>query len=257
MSDAPVWTVGELARKAGVTVRTLHHYDRLGILTPSDYSEAGYRLYGQQALLQLQQILTLKALGLPLEDIHRILTEPGFELMHCLKQQKRALQERLKALQQAVKTLELVESHLTQDKPLQPEILFNMMEVIQMKQSQEWKGQFFTPEQQEAFRIRQAADPGEAERGTQGWIALYREVRQFVGQDPASPEVQAALPGWLARQQALIEAFTQGDPEMAKSLNKLYANLDQAPPQVKQWQEQWADVRTLMEQAQTAAGIKR
>lgn len=254
MPNATVWTVGELARRAGVTVRTLHHYDQLGILTPSDYTEAGYRLYGETALLQLQQILTLKSLGLPLEDIQRILAAPGFELKQALRQQKQALRARLRALAEAVETLELVESQLEQAKPLEPELLFKMMEVIQMKQSQEWTSQFYSEEQMQAFAERRAADPTEAERGTQAWNDLFADMRKFIGQDPASAAVQAELPGWEKRWKDLIGAFTRGDAGNAQSLNKLYAHIDQAPPQVRQWYDQWADVRELMEKAKAARG---
>ena len=254
MSIATTWTVGELARRAGVTVRTLHHYDHLGILTHLDYTEAGYRLYGEQALLQLQQILTLKALGLPLEEIRRVLTGPGFELRHCLRKQKDALQARLLELQQAVETLEMVDAQLAVDQVPEPGLLFKMMEVIQMKQSQEWMNQFYTPEQLEAFKQRQAADPGEAERGTQAWMQLFDEIRAHIGQDPAGAEVQALLPGWQQRWQDLIAGFTGGDPGVASGLKQLYANVEQAPPQFRQWFEQWADVREFMEKAKQAAG---
>lgn len=254
MSMATVWTVGELARKAGVTVRTLHHYDQLGLLSPSDYTEAGYRLYGEQALLQLQQILTLKALGLPLEDIHRILADPHFELRHCLQQQKQALQARLKELQQAVETLEAVESQLAADRAPDPDLLFKLMEVIQMKQSQEWMNQFYTPEQMEAFKARQEANPDEARQGTQAWTDLFAEIRAQMDKDPASAEIQALLPEWQARWDGLIGAFTGGDPGVAKSLNKLYENVESAPAQFRQWHEQWADVRDFMAKAKAAAG---
>lgn len=252
MPKATVWTVGELARKAGVTVRTLHHYDQLGILTPSDYTAAGYRLYGEAALLQLQQILTLKALGLPLEDIQRVLADPGFELRQALRQQKLALQARLRALQEAVETLEQVESQLEQAQPLEPELLFKMMEVIQMKQSQEWTSQFYTPEQLASLQARREADPDEASRGTQAWNELFTEIRQFLGQDPAGEAIQSRLPEWEARWNSLIQAFTRGDRGMHQSLGQVYAQIGQAPPAMRQWYQQWADVRELMDRAKAA-----
>ena len=72
-------TVHQLASLAGISVRTLHHYDHIGLLTPSARSAAGYRLYGTEDLLRLQQILLYRELDLPLEEIRRILDDPGFD----------------------------------------------------------------------------------------------------------------------------------------------------------------------------------
>ena len=67
------FTVGELAKLTGITVRTLHHYDQIGLVQPSDRSDAGYRLYGQADVLRLQQVLLYRELGLPLDQIAGVL----------------------------------------------------------------------------------------------------------------------------------------------------------------------------------------
>jgi DNA-binding transcriptional MerR regulator len=76
-----MYRVSDFAEKAGITVRTLHHYDRLGLLKPSGRTEAGYRLYGERDFVRLQQIVTLKFIGLPLRQIKDLLDgerlEPG------------------------------------------------------------------------------------------------------------------------------------------------------------------------------------
>ena len=68
----------EFARMAGVTVRTLHHYDRIGLLKPSSHTGAGYRLYRKQDLVRLQQIVTLKFIGFPLSQIKKLLNRNSF-----------------------------------------------------------------------------------------------------------------------------------------------------------------------------------
>ena len=73
------YTVSQVARMAGITIRTLHHYDQIGILKPADRTEAGYRLYGEPELLRLQQILFFKELELPLDEVCQILDDPGFD----------------------------------------------------------------------------------------------------------------------------------------------------------------------------------
>jgi len=70
----------EFAKLAGVTVRTLHHYDRIGLLKPSGYTDAGYRLYRQEDLIRLQQIVTLKFIGFSLPQIKNLLNSNSFDL---------------------------------------------------------------------------------------------------------------------------------------------------------------------------------
>ena len=80
-------TVKEVSRLSGVSVRTLHHYDRIGLLRPSGVSEAGYRLYDEDALLRLQHILLFKALEFPLREIKAMMDSPDFDQRQALEQQ--------------------------------------------------------------------------------------------------------------------------------------------------------------------------
>jgi MerR family transcriptional regulator, thiopeptide resistance regulator len=93
-----VRTVKEVAELAGVTVRTLHHYDEIGLLRPSRRSDAGYRLYDRADLQRLQQILLWRALGFGLADVERLLDEPGLDRPSALAAQRAALAERLEEL---------------------------------------------------------------------------------------------------------------------------------------------------------------
>lgn len=88
------YTVGEVARLSSVSVRTLHHYDEIGLLRPSRRSEAGYRLYGAEDLARLRQILGYRALELPLERIGQILADPDADVDEHLRRQHRLLRQR-------------------------------------------------------------------------------------------------------------------------------------------------------------------
>ncbi|PTL76992.1 MerR family transcriptional regulator [Vitiosangium sp. GDMCC 1.1324] len=106
-------TVSQVARLAGVSVRTLHHYDEIGLLRPSGRSEAGYRLYAQSDLQRLQQVLFFKELGFALEEIIRIVGDPAFDLRAALLMQRQLLTERatrvhalLKSVDAALESLE-------------------------------------------------------------------------------------------------------------------------------------------------------
>lgn len=102
------YSVGELARLAGVTVRTLHHYDAIGLLSPSGRSTAGYRRYSEADLERLHQILTYRELGFPLERIAEILADPGADPMEHLRRQHRLLRERLERLQKMINAIEFL-----------------------------------------------------------------------------------------------------------------------------------------------------
>ena len=80
-----MYRIGELASMTGVTVRTLHHYDNLGLLRPSGHSESGYRLYSQADLARLQQVMTLRYLGFPLERIRELLARPVMDMAVSLQ----------------------------------------------------------------------------------------------------------------------------------------------------------------------------
>src|SRR3954466_7891690 len=85
------FTVSQVARMAGLSVRALHHYDEIGLLRPSGRSEAGYRLYDQADLERLQQVMFFRALEVPLDEIARIMTDPEFDVGAALRMQRQLL----------------------------------------------------------------------------------------------------------------------------------------------------------------------
>jgi DNA-binding transcriptional MerR regulator len=87
-------TVGELARLSGITVRTLHHYDEIGLVVPGERSESGYRLYGEDEIARLQEVLLFRELGIGLGDIGRIIDEPAYRRDAALRRHKDLLLEK-------------------------------------------------------------------------------------------------------------------------------------------------------------------
>ncbi|QDK81712.1 MerR family transcriptional regulator [Spirosoma sp. KCTC 42546] len=100
------YSVNNLAKLAGVSVRTLHHYDRLGLLKPAIRTEANYRLYSEQELIRLQQILFYKELDFSLSEILAILENPGFNMITALESHKLALQARQYRLSTLLMTID-------------------------------------------------------------------------------------------------------------------------------------------------------
>lgn len=99
------YTVGEVARLAGVTNRTLHHYDEIGLLRPHDRSSAGYRLYDGEDLQRLQEILYFRELGLGLESIREAMDDPQHDRGAALRQQRSLMMERIARLELLVESL--------------------------------------------------------------------------------------------------------------------------------------------------------
>jgi DNA-binding transcriptional MerR regulator len=98
--------VGEVAALAGVTVRTLHHYDRIGLLTPSERTAAGYRRYTASDLDRLHRILVYRELGFPLEEVATLLDDPDADPAQHLRRQLRLLKDRLGRTQAMVEAVE-------------------------------------------------------------------------------------------------------------------------------------------------------
>ena len=100
------YTVKQLADLAGVSPRTLHYYDQIGLLRPEKVARNGYRCYDDLAMLRLQQILFFKELGFSLEQIREIMDQPGFNLQQALQLHKAGLQERLERLKRLIATVD-------------------------------------------------------------------------------------------------------------------------------------------------------
>lgn len=106
------YTVRQVAAFAGVSVRTLHLYDEIGLLKPANRTESRYRLYGEQELLRLQQILFYKELDFSLEEIGRILDSPDFDIVQALSQHKISLAAKRERLDTLLETIDKTINHI-------------------------------------------------------------------------------------------------------------------------------------------------
>ena len=119
------YSVKQLAKLAGVSVRTLHLYDEKGLLKPFVRTEAKYRYYGEKELLKLQQILFYKELDFSLQDIGDIMNDPDFDVINALESHKTALKARQNRLSTLLQTIDKTIFHLlNKDKMLQHEDLY-------------------------------------------------------------------------------------------------------------------------------------
>lgn len=119
------YTVSQLSRLAGVSVRTLHHYDHIGLLRPAVTGENGYRYYGMEEVLRLQQILLYRELGLPLSGIAKVLDAPGFDRVAALRSQRRHLLAEAERYRQLVATIDRTITLLAGEDVMDVSILYN------------------------------------------------------------------------------------------------------------------------------------
>lgn len=120
------YSVGQVSTLAGVTVRTLHHYDKAGLLSPSDRSPAGYRLYNEADLVRLQQILFYRELGFPLDEIAAIFKDPQVNPLERLRARQRELNEEIVRLQRLAEVAERAIEVQKTGVPLTPEERFEV-----------------------------------------------------------------------------------------------------------------------------------
>ncbi len=218
-----MYQANEFASVAGVTVRTLHHYDRIGLLKPSGYTSAGFRLYRKEDLVRLQQIVTLKFIGFSLSQIRDLLNRDSFELSTALTQQREIIIEKRGQLELAIKAIEKAQSLLATHSGPDWEAFKQIIEVINMQNNMDWTKKYYTEEAKEKIGERaRSISPEVIEQGQRDWATLIREVEAAVteGIDPKS-ERAAAL---AARWGELIRGFTGGNPEIQAGLNKMYAD---------------------------------
>jgi DNA-binding transcriptional MerR regulator len=207
--------VGELARRTGLTVRTLHHYDDVGLLPPSRRTEAGYRLYDRGDVERLARILLLRRLGLSLDEIRSSLDDPRLSLARTLEIQVGRLREEIEGSTRLLRRLEALSARVRGAEGAPAEDLMETLEMITMYEKH------FTAEQ-----LRQIEERGRevgAERIAeveQEWPKLIAEVRSAMerGVEPTSPEAQALAARWMG----LVEEFTGGDAGIARSVSNVY-----------------------------------
>jgi DNA-binding transcriptional MerR regulator len=214
------YTVSQLAKMAGVSVRTLHHYDQIGLLKPLARTEAGYRLYGQQELLRLQQILFFRELDVPLDEVRVILDDPGYDQVTALEQHRELLHKRMERLGRLLQTIDKTIKRLTEeDMALTDEELY----------------EGFTKEEIEEYKreVREKYDPAlvaESDRRVRAmskaeWKAIGAEgeavtsaLAALAGREPGDSEVQALI----ARHHAWIEHFYPCSAEIYRGLGQMY-----------------------------------
>jgi len=210
----------EFAKRAGVTVRALHHYDRLGLLKPSGRTHAGYRVYSDRDFARLEQIVALKFIGFPLFQIRDILRRKDTDLGAALQHQRQILAEKRDHLDRAVQAIERAEKVVSAGGEPDWEPFRKVIEVIQMQTRKDWMKKYYTEEQ--LASLRQRWSPEVQAEVEQGWAALAKDVEAAIARGE-SPDSETGCKLAECRQK-LLAMFTGGDPGIEASLRNLYAD---------------------------------
>jgi DNA-binding transcriptional MerR regulator len=212
--------VGELARRTGLTIRTLHHYDEIGLLKPSLHTDVGHRLYTAGDVARLQQVISLRQLGFSLEEIRDCLDRPGFSPLEVIGLHLARVREQIELQRKLCERLEAIAAHFRTAEEVSADEFLQAIAVMNMVKIED----YYTSEQLESLRRRaeEAAAAGDdiVTKGTADWAELLEQYRLEMerGTDPADPRLQALE----QRRQALVNAFSGGDAAIEQSLERLW-----------------------------------
>ncbi|MEU4776137.1 MerR family transcriptional regulator [Micromonospora sp. NPDC023644] len=214
MERPRTWKVGELARATGLTVRTLHHWDHLGLVTPSGRTAAGHRRYEDRDVERLYEVLALRRLGVPLATVGELLGGSA-SVEDVLRQHLRLVDEQLVALRRLRAGLgAMVGAHPRST----ADFLGLIREVVFVDEIVE---RYFTAEQLAGLAERREREAGQVAAVEAAWPELIARVQAAVdaGTDPAGEHGRALAAEWAD----LLERFHRGDDELRRSLYAMQA----------------------------------
>jgi MerR family transcriptional regulator, thiopeptide resistance regulator len=208
--------VGELARRTGLTVRTLHHYDEIGLLKPSLHTEAGHRLYNAGDVAKLQQVLSLRQLGFSLDEVRACLNKSDFSPLEVINLHLVRLREQINLQRQLSERLEAIAAHLRTAGEVSAEEFFLTIEVMTMMEK------LYTPDQIKQFQdVAKLVGPEEIRAVEEAWTALLAEVKANRDLDPASPQAQALVQRWDELTERTMRGY-QAFPDMKQAIAENY-----------------------------------
>jgi DNA-binding transcriptional MerR regulator len=234
-----MFTVKQLSKMAGITPRTLHYYDEIGLLKPSWVGANGYRYYGEESLLRLQQILLYRELDMPLEEIKKIMGRTDFNVLSALESHKAELRKRIIHLERLIATVDKTLLHLEGKIEMSQKQLFEPFSDEQQAEYEKEAMQMYDPAivkaSNEKYKRYSAAEKQRI--GDEG-NAVYQDMLLAIPKGASSPEAQACVERWRRH----IEYFWSPNDEQLLGLTDLYnydprfkANFDKIDPNLAEF----------------------
>jgi DNA-binding transcriptional MerR regulator len=229
-------TVKQLSRLAGVTPRTLHHYDAIGLLEPSRVGANGYRYYGEEAMLRLQQILFYRELDLPLEEIKEILGRQDFDVLGALQSHREALDRQVRRLNRLIQTVDHTITYLKGKEPMSAnEIFAGFSEEQQEQYAREAEDLYGAESVRASMKKWKGYSAAEKQQILEEGGRNYRDLVAAMPRGADSPEAQAIVERWrkhmdyfwtpsLEQLLALAEGYNT-DPRFKANFDKIHPQL--------------------------------
>lgn len=216
------WRVGELAKRVGLTIRTLHHYDQIGLFSPSQTTESGHRLYSEADVRTLQQIMSLKQLGFALEEIRAMISNPAYDPVAVLNLHLSRLDEQIDTLVTLRDRVHSIRAELQVGRPVSSELFLTVMQMMSITQSPHFKPEQMQGLKQRYYSLEADVRDQLAAKGQQ-YLAEFRRYLEL-GRVPSDPDVVTLARRWKAE----MAAYLPADEQWTESAERYYRENPQA-----------------------------
>ncbi|MEC0668016.1 MerR family transcriptional regulator [Priestia flexa] len=230
--------VKEVASLAGISIRTLHHYDDIDLLKPTEVTESGYRLYVEDDLEMLQQILLFKELGLSLKEIKAVIYDPSFNKQEALELHQQLLIEKRNRLNRMIAMTEQTIKSMKGEKSMTNKQRFEGFDFSENPYEEEAKKRWGNEKVNEANKKVRGMTKGEQADLAAEANEIYKKIAKLMNQSPSSESVQKAIQEWF---HFLNRNFTTYSPEAFKGLGELYIQDERFQKNIDQFGEGLAE----------------
>ncbi len=227
-----------VASLAGISIRTLHHYDDIGLLKPTEVTESGYRLYVEEDLEMLQQILLFKELGLSLKEIKAVIYDPSFNKQEALELHQQLLIEKRNRLNRMIAMTEQTIKSMKGEKSMTNKQRFEGFDFSENPYEEEAKKRWGNEKVSEANKKVGGMTKDEQADLAAEANEIYKKLAKLMGESSSSEPVQKAIQEWY---DFLNRNFTTYSPEAFKGLGELYVQDERFQSNIDQFGEGLAE----------------
>ncbi|WDQ34465.1 MerR family transcriptional regulator [Paenibacillus marchantiae] len=225
--------VKEVAELVGISVRTLHHYDEIGLLTPDEVTSAGYRLYSDANLEMLQQILFFKELDFSLKDIKEITNNPSFDREEALNMHRRILLEKRQRLDQMIATIDKSVQHVRGEIKMTAKEQFEGFNFSHNPYEQEARERWGDQAVDHANQKLHNQSTGEQKALSDQMNSIYARLAAIRHTDPNCAEAQAGISEWYS----YLNNMGNYSPEVFRGLGQMYVDDERFTRNIDQFGE--------------------
>jgi DNA-binding transcriptional MerR regulator len=231
-----MFTVKQLAQMAGITPRTLHYYDEIGLLKPSQVGSNGYRYYGDEALLRLQQILLYRQLDMPLDKIKKVMGRRDFDVTSALESHKEELRKRITHMECLITTVDHTILYLKGKRDMSQKQLFEAFSEEQQAEYEKEAMQMYDPVTvQASVKKWKGYSAAEKQRILNEGSAIYQDMIHAMPKGASSTEAQTCVERWHRHMEyfwapdddqllGLVDGYNN-DPRFKANFDKMHPDL--------------------------------